>query len=70
MIGLCFLAVAAALGAFAAVALALGPLQGAPLAMLVAPLLGAVSLGAGLAAAVLVLRRDAGLRAAAAGRPG
>ncbi len=58
MLILCFLAVATALGGLAAVGLALGHVAGvATAALLAAPALGAVSLGTGLAAAVLALRR-------------
>ena len=58
MIPLCFLAVLAALGGLASVGLALGPAACAPGALLAAPALGAVSLAAGLAAAVVALRRE------------
>ena len=55
MIPLCFLAVLAAVGGLAAVALALGTAASAVL--LAAPVLGLVSLTSGLAAAVLAMRR-------------
>lgn len=59
MIALCFLAVLAAIGGLASVGLALGPAAAAaPAMLLAAPALGAVSLGAGLAAAVVALRRE------------
>lgn len=58
MLFLCFLAVATAVGGLAAVGLALGPLAGmAAFALLAAPLLGAVSLFSGLAAAAVAMRR-------------
>ena len=58
MIALCFLAVVAAIGGLAVVGLALGPLaiMGSG-ALLAAPLLGAVSLASGLAAAAVALRQ-------------
>jgi len=69
MIPLCMLAVLAALGGFAAVGLALGPMQAmAGGVLLAAPALGAVSLVSGLSAAVIALRRDAGMMRAE--RPG
>jgi hypothetical protein len=58
MVPLCFIAVVAALGGLATVALALGSVAGlSTTAMLAAPAFGAVSLAAGLAAAVLAMRR-------------
>ena len=58
MIALCFTAVFAALAGLATVGLALGPLAAvASTALLAAPAFGAVSLVAGLAAAVVAMRR-------------
>jgi hypothetical protein len=57
MIPLCFMAVLAALGGLTAVGLALGPMAAASHILLAAPALGAVSLGSGLAAAVVAMRR-------------
>ena len=56
MIGLCFIAVLAALGGLATVGLALGASL-APSVLLAAPAFGAVSLASGLAAAAVALRR-------------
>jgi hypothetical protein len=60
MIFLCFLAVATAVGGLAAVGLALGPVAGAAATsmMFAAPVLGTLSMGCGLAAAVIALRRQ------------
>lgn len=58
MLALCVVAVLAALGGLAAVGVALGPVAGlATGALLAAPALGAMSLAAGLGAAVIALRR-------------
>ncbi len=60
MLFLCFLAVATAIGGFAAVGLALGPAAGlTTTALLAAPALGAASLLSGLAAAAMAMRRAA-----------
>ncbi len=57
MLGLCFIAVAAALAGLTAVGLSLGPLAGVTAALLAAPALGVVSVTSGCAAAAIALRR-------------
>lgn len=57
MLPLCFIAVLAALCGLGTVGLALGA-HLAPAALLAAPAFGTVSLAAGLAAAVVALRRE------------
>ena len=56
---LCFLATAAAIGGLASAGLALVPVAGlGSAALLAAPAFGVVSMASGLAAALLVLRRQ------------
>jgi len=59
MVALCFIAVLTALAGLGAVGLALGPAAAmATPALLAAPAFGAISLAAGLSAAVVALRRQ------------
>lgn len=58
MVTLCLLAVGSAIGGLGAVGLALGTTAGlGHSALLAAPAFGAISLGSGLAAALLAMRR-------------